>query len=533
MKTTAKQPESSQAIQAKVNKQSSVNSILQRYKDKTTQRQSTEEEELLQGKFETAQKMELDEEEPFQGKFETTQLATEEEEEPLQRLPNNTGLPDNLKSGIENLSGYSMDDVKVHYNSSQPATLQAHAYAQGTDIHIAPGQEKHLPHEAWHVVQQKQGRVKPTKQLKGEMNINDDAGLEKEADVMGNKIQLATMNAKSNENHLKMNQYPISIVTQAVVYSEEDYQKKKDGFVTKAKQDLELEDLEEDKPIINTLNELKEHDSTTVIDNIEHLKSLIGIDHSAYEEQFQQEFNIVNSLSGKMHAPADRLKQFKGGEKAEPESDTEELKSFTTEMTEIPLQDTSLTKTQEQLDSLKNTLKSAPKTIQAQKDKKIISTVTSTGTKVHTWSTQFPNIFVNSMRKWRIKGSIGATNDRGNYLAIGPKSDTLEDKWKSQDKRGAVIRATTWSPGINDTWIKSGIKKQLPFQLTRMPSEAIISALRSGDLKELETACKEHAQQQDNPLDSYYWNLSTSSYTRFGVELVELLKSGYRLDETF
>lgn len=103
---------------------------------------------------------------------------------PIQKK-NNTGLPDNLKSGIENLSGYSMDDVKVHYNSSQPAQLNANAYAQGTNIHIAPGQEKHLPHEAWHVVQQKQGRVKPTKQLKSKVNINDDFGLEKEADVMG------------------------------------------------------------------------------------------------------------------------------------------------------------------------------------------------------------------------------------------------------------------------------------------------------------------------------------------------------------
>ncbi|WP_081415679.1 eCIS core domain-containing protein [Aquimarina latercula] len=105
---------------------------------------------------------------------------------PIQRK-NKTGLPDNLKSGIENLSGYSMDDVKVHYNSSKPAQLQAHAYAQGTDIHLAPGQEKHLPHEAWHLVQQKQGRVKPTKQLKSKVNINDDAGLEREADVMGNR----------------------------------------------------------------------------------------------------------------------------------------------------------------------------------------------------------------------------------------------------------------------------------------------------------------------------------------------------------
>ncbi len=101
--------------------------------------------------------------------------------------PNQTGLPDGLKAGIEQLSGVALDDVKVHYNSSQPATLQAHAYAQGTDIHIAPGQEKHLPHEAWHVVQQKQGRVKPTMQLKGTVPVNDDAGLEKEADVMGAK----------------------------------------------------------------------------------------------------------------------------------------------------------------------------------------------------------------------------------------------------------------------------------------------------------------------------------------------------------
>ncbi|GLR17007.1 eCIS core domain-containing protein [Portibacter lacus] len=106
---------------------------------------------------------------------------------------NNTGLPTQLKSGIESLSGYSLDDVHVHYNSDKPAQLKAHAYAQGTDIHLASGQEKHLPHEAWHVVQQKQGRVKPTAQLKA-YNINDDSGLEKEADVMGAKaMQMKTI----------------------------------------------------------------------------------------------------------------------------------------------------------------------------------------------------------------------------------------------------------------------------------------------------------------------------------------------------
>jgi hypothetical protein len=105
----------------------------------------------------------------------------------IQRKPNNTGLPDQLKSGIENISGYSMDDVKVHYNSSRPAQLNAYAYAQGTDIHIAAGQQKHLPHEAWHVVQQKQGRVQATTQLKSSVPLNDDEALEKEADKMGAK----------------------------------------------------------------------------------------------------------------------------------------------------------------------------------------------------------------------------------------------------------------------------------------------------------------------------------------------------------
>ncbi|WP_274651402.1 DUF4157 domain-containing protein [Paenibacillus humicola] len=102
----------------------------------------------------------------------------------LQRKENRTGMPDVLKSGVERLSGMTMDDVKVHYNSVKPAGLQALAYAQGTDIYVGPGQEKHLPHEAWHVVQQRQGRVAPTTEVSGEA-VNDERSLEEEADAMG------------------------------------------------------------------------------------------------------------------------------------------------------------------------------------------------------------------------------------------------------------------------------------------------------------------------------------------------------------
>ncbi|WP_462264089.1 eCIS core domain-containing protein [Mucilaginibacter sp.] len=91
------------------------------------------------------------------------------------KKPKQGGLPENLKHGIEELSGHSMDDVKVHYNSDKPAQLKALAYVQGSAIPIAPGQENHLPHEAWHVVQQKQGRVKPAVQADTDAPVNHNA----------------------------------------------------------------------------------------------------------------------------------------------------------------------------------------------------------------------------------------------------------------------------------------------------------------------------------------------------------------------
>lgn len=95
-------------------------------------------------------------------------------------------LPDGLRAGVESLSGMDMSSVRVHYASPLPAQLSALAYAQGSHIHLARGEEKHLPHEAWHVVQQRQGRVTPTTQLAG-VGMNDNAALEREADAMGRR----------------------------------------------------------------------------------------------------------------------------------------------------------------------------------------------------------------------------------------------------------------------------------------------------------------------------------------------------------
>lgn len=97
---------------------------------------------------------------------------------------NNTGIPTRLKDRIERLSGYSMDDVKIHYNSAKPSQIQALAYTQSNNVYLGAGQEKHLGHELWHVVQQKQGRVMPTTQVNG-LPVNDNAALEREADRYG------------------------------------------------------------------------------------------------------------------------------------------------------------------------------------------------------------------------------------------------------------------------------------------------------------------------------------------------------------
>jgi hypothetical protein len=180
------------------------------------QRQAAPDEELLQGRFGTAQRQtaSMEEELPaqrqsapdedlLQGRFGTVQRqAAPMEDALLQKkdepaAPNRTGLPDGLKAGVEALSGMDMSEVRVHRNSSEPAQLQALAYAQGNDIHLGPGQEQHLPHEAWHVVQQRQGRVRATVQMAGQA-VNDDPALESEADLMGARAAGGVAQAKAD-----------------------------------------------------------------------------------------------------------------------------------------------------------------------------------------------------------------------------------------------------------------------------------------------------------------------------------------------
>jgi Domain of unknown function (DUF4157) len=100
-------------------------------------------------------------------------------------------MPVAVQAKMEHAFGVDFSGVRIH-EGPQARAVGALAYTQGTDIHMAPGQydphgqrgQELLGHELAHVVQQAHGRVEATTQAKG-VDINDDPGLEHEADVMG------------------------------------------------------------------------------------------------------------------------------------------------------------------------------------------------------------------------------------------------------------------------------------------------------------------------------------------------------------
>ena len=109
-------------------------------------------------------------------------------------------LPGDLSNGFAKTAGHDLSDVNVHYNSAKPAQLGALAFAQGNEIHLGPGQETHLPHEAAHIVQQREGRVRANTEVGGQA-VNDEKGLEHEADTLGAKaVQMKSIALGADED---------------------------------------------------------------------------------------------------------------------------------------------------------------------------------------------------------------------------------------------------------------------------------------------------------------------------------------------
>jgi hypothetical protein len=109
-----------------------------------------------------------------------------------QREQNVTGMPIAVRAKLELALGADFSGVRVHYDSRLPAELGATAFAQGNNIHIAPGNwapetargQEILAHELTHVSQQRAGRVVPTAAMNG-IKLNNEPALEIEADTAG------------------------------------------------------------------------------------------------------------------------------------------------------------------------------------------------------------------------------------------------------------------------------------------------------------------------------------------------------------
>jgi hypothetical protein len=103
-------------------------------------------------------------------------------------------LPPAVRAMMERAFNADFADVLIHPDSARAAALGARAYTEGNSVHLAPGQydpESHagrelIGHELAHVIQQRQGRVAATSQVRG-VAINDAAALEQEADALGQR----------------------------------------------------------------------------------------------------------------------------------------------------------------------------------------------------------------------------------------------------------------------------------------------------------------------------------------------------------
>jgi hypothetical protein len=123
---------------------------------------------------------------------------------PLREKSGGLPLPDAVRAKMEAAFSTDFSNVRVHIGR-EASSLGAIAFTWGSNIHFAPGQynphtlqgQKLLGHELWHVVQQKNGRVKNP--FGGGVAVVQDYALEAEADRMGIKAALTQVTRKSDK----------------------------------------------------------------------------------------------------------------------------------------------------------------------------------------------------------------------------------------------------------------------------------------------------------------------------------------------
>lgn len=198
------------------------------------------EEEEKDGQDEApAQRMVKDEDETKQLKENGTG-GSSKNASPL--ISSGNSLPEDVQAKMENSFGTSFADVNIHQNDNSATDMGALAYTQGNDVHFAPGQynpgsqagQELIGHELTHVVQQRQGNVKSTMK-QGGVNINDDSGLEHDADVAGKQAAKGVVqnkNANTNNNISNGNDVAQRVIDLSIQFDTYGLGGLKDGTVS-------------------------------------------------------------------------------------------------------------------------------------------------------------------------------------------------------------------------------------------------------------------------------------------------------------
>jgi len=495
---------------------------------------------------------------------ELIQFKTDQNIAKSQPNQNRTGLPNDLKSGVEKLSGYSLDDVKVHYNSAKPAQLQAHAYAQGTDIHLAPGQENHLPHETWHVVQQKQGRVKPTLQMKGKVNINDDAGLEKEADLMGARAFQSKQEDLENPKKVKQS----GGIAQLVRYKGVEYSlslKNISTFKNEANADLASLDgpgriTARDEKMLNIIAK-----SDKNIETSGQLKNIIDPIGKDYQASIASELLVINPDVDIIKKSADDAKsetflavgslfdrEAANLSKINVDREMGEVKK-SAEKIKAKVQWAKINGISLNAETVINTAKII--TAYYDKDGKISEkSKTAFPKKVEAISKDADSIkktadaigpeLKQSGDEQYLRGGVGVKADHlgGSHLIVGKKLDTFKLE-SDADKSSGILKASVWSGGVNDAFIEGGIDGEKDFRLVSTVPPEIEEVLKAGDFdafiqlaqewgkaeKEKDVAHQAKAQADIEPVWWAIYDIRRNELTTLSKELVKLMKAGYVL----
>jgi hypothetical protein len=141
-----------------------------------------------------------------------------------------------ILSKMGSAMGADFSNVNITTNSSKATDMGALAYAQGNDVHFAPGQynpgsqkgQELIGHELAHVKQQREGRVQANTSTNGQP-VNNDKSLEKEADDMGrmaasgkstggSPVQQKSAKGGENTAQAKVVQKANNPVTQPIAY---------------------------------------------------------------------------------------------------------------------------------------------------------------------------------------------------------------------------------------------------------------------------------------------------------------------------